>query len=307
MSFHWPFESVEYLPEDEIKRILGEIADSDLRTTDFELLKKTLTRLAKGLVLEAPIYHPGLTLYRGRLMKTRPETVCDLAYPPAHLVTDFERANTPKQPMFYLNSLRNAVFFELRPEPGDCLAIGYWEVIEKLRMFPVGYSRHVFEQRRSSRSMPKFGPSNHSRLQHPSNILLEEFFAEQFTKEVPREQPWQFKISAAIAENRLSLQEVDGIMYPTVAMRCNSDNFALRPTAARKLTLKKAEYVRVDLVEEFSFKITVLDTATEFPNGRITWKGKPKWTLKRGEELKLVVENGKLRAYDVDGKLREYD
>ncbi len=307
MSFHWPFESVEYLPEDEIKRILGEIADSDLRTTDFELLKKTLTRLAKGVVLEAPIYNPGFTLYRGRLMTSRPEVTSDLASPPAHLVTDFGRANTPKQPMFYLNSLRNAVFFELRPEPGDCLAIGHWEVIEKLLMFPVGYSRHVFEQRRSNRSVPTFGPGFHPRLQHPSNILLEKFFAEEFTKEVPREQPWQFKISAAIAENRLSLQEADGVMYPTVAMRANSDNFALRPTAERNLALKKAEYVRVDLVKDFSFESTVLDTATKFPNGRITWKGKPKWTLKRGEELKLVVENGQWRAYDVDGKLREYD
>ena len=96
-------------------------------------------------------------------------------------------------------------------------------------------------------------------------------------------------------------------MYPTVAMRANSDNFALRPSADRKLILKKAEFVRVDAVEDFSFKITVLDTATEFPNGKISWKGKPKWTLKSGEMVKLVVEDGRLRAYDRDGNIREYD
>ena len=254
MSSTWrPFESFEYLPDDEIKRILDEIAGTDLRTTDFELLKKTLMRLAKGLVLHAPIYHPGLTLYRGRLIKTRPETVCELAYPPPHLVADFGRAHRPKQPMFYLNSLRNAVFFELRPEAGDYLVMGHWKVIDQLFMFPVGYSQSVFHQMKSNRSMPTFGPDFDPRLQEHRNMLLEEFFAEQFTKEVPREEPWQFKISAAIAENRLSLQEADGVMYPTVAMRANSDNFALRPSADRKLILKKAEFVRVDAVEDFSF------------------------------------------------------
>ncbi len=209
--------------------------------------------------------------------------------------------------MFYLNSLRNAVFFELRPAAGDYLAMGHWEVIDKLFMFPVGYSQSVFRQIKSNRSMPTFGPDFDPRLQDHRNILLEDFFAEQFTKEVPREEPWQFKISAAIAESRLSLQEADGVMYPIVAMRANSDNFALRPSADRKLTLKMAEFVRVDAVEEFSFKVTVLDTSTEFPNGKISWKGKPKWTLKSGEMLKVVVEDGRFRAYDMDGNVREYD
>ena len=301
------FESTGYLPDNEIKKKLKEIKRTDLRTVDFESLKMSIMRLSKGLTVEAPKYNPGLTLYRGRSINRRPVKVRDLGPPPPHLVSDFGRVNRPKQSMFYLNSSRNAVFFELRLNAADYLVMGHWEVIEKLLMFPVGYSSSVFHQMNSNRPLPTFGPSSHPLLHNPTNLLLENFFAEQFTKDVPRENPWEFKISAAISENRLSLQEADGVIYPTIAMRANSDNFALRATRNRKLVLKKAEFIRVDVVEEFSFKVTVLDTATEFPNGKILWKGKPKWTLESGELLKFVVEDGQWRAYDINRRVREYD
>lgn len=303
-----PLESVDYLSDEEMGRLVDVLRATDLKTANFDWLKKTLMRLSKGLVLDVPIYHSGLSLYRARRCKTRPALTSELGYPPASKVGSYGRANKPRQPMFYLNTQRNAVFFEMNPGPGDLLAVSHWTTVDKLLVFPVGYSDRVFQEKTSNRSKPRLGPGDHPLLMHPSNRYLEDFFAVEFTKEVPNDEPWRFKISAALAETRLSPQRVDGVMYPTVAMRANSDNFALRPSSAKKLKLLKAEFVQIDKVKDFSFEVTVLDTATEFPDGTLAWKGKPKWTLRKpGEMLRLVVENGQWRAYDMDGNVREFD
>lgn len=307
MPQQYPFDTIDYLSDVEVERKLLRIKRANLRKVNFESLKRSIMAVSKGLVLEAPRYKPSFTLFRARVLSARPETVDVLAHPPANKVKNFGRANRPRRSIFYLNTLREAVFFEVSPRVGDFLAIGHWAVTQSLMMFPVGYSDAVFRMKKSNRNRPLFGDGNHPRLCHPTNKKLEAFFAKEFVKEVAPHTPWKFKISAAIAENRLSLPEADGIMYPTVAMRANSDNFALKPESASKLQLTKAEYVRIDEVHGFSYDVTVLDTATEFPEGSIQWKGKPKWVLKQGEQVKIVVENGRYRAYDLHGNLREYD
>jgi hypothetical protein len=97
--------------------------------------------------------------------------------------------------------------------------------------------------------------------------------AEAFTIRVPKGSEEMYKLSVAIAEFLFTDDIFDGLIYPTVEMRANADNLALKPRYADKnLSFPKAEYARIDDLLEFSYKITVLDTANALaPDGTLLW------------------------------------
>jgi hypothetical protein len=82
-----------------------------------------------------------------------------------------------------------------------------------------------------------------------------------------------YKLSSAIAECLFADDIFNGLIYPTVEMRANGDNLALKLRYADKnLRFLKAEYARIDAVSGFTYKITVLDFATPLaPDGRLLW------------------------------------
>lgn len=295
---------VDYWPDEEIESRIRALQALDLKAADFAELRRLTMALGKGQLIQAPIYKPGIMLFRARIVAERPKSIVELGIPPPDKVADFGRANLPGQPVLYLNTLRNAVFFEVSPAAGAHLAVSHWESVADLLMFPVGYSETVFDELRSNRTLPSLGNTQHPRFNHPTNARLQAFFAQEFTKQVRRGEPWQFKFAAAVACNALETENIDGVMYPTVAMRANSDNFAIKRSSLCKVRLVKAEYVRVDSVGDFSFTATVLNVATDFDGQSINWQGTPRWTLGPGEMVKVVVENGQWRVYGIDGRPR---
>ena len=92
-------------------------------------------------------------------------------------------------------------------------------------------------------------------------------------------------------------------------MRANADNFALKlPYARDHLRFQRAEYARIDKVQDFAFNTTVLDTATELgADGSICWKGRlDQWSIREpGGELIFSAEDGRWVARDKFGKIVE--
>lgn len=212
--------------------------------------------------------------------------------------------------MFYSSIARKAPFFELDVQPGDHVAMSKWRTTKKILVSNVGYAGETFQALKSNRSNPIWGPPD-VRIVTPANQLIAKFFAAEFTRVVSADQEHLYKISAAIAE-KLYIGNVNmaaagdvfegeprfgGLLYPTIAMRANSDNVALIPEfVERYLELMSVEWIRIDSKEpDFKFKVTVLDFANSFSStGDIEWKGRhPQWQVQPGQQVRVSVENGK--------------
>lgn len=131
--------------------------------------------------------------------------------------------------------------------------------------------------------------------------------------------PYSYKLSVAIAEKLLfgnleahvaeGPKEVrfGGLVYPSMAVRANSDNIALLPEFVdRYLSLHEVEYIRIDAAqpENLKYEVTVIDFANTFVDGLIEWKGRNRqWTLPPKTQLKMMVdEQGQWVAYDLEGR-----
>jgi hypothetical protein len=171
----------------------------------------------------------------------------------------------------------------------------------------VGYTRRAFEALSSNRLQAGWGQEPAEILTGDGNEEIAEFLAEIFTQPVAQSDEHLYKLTVAVAEKLFAADLLDGLLYPTVAMRANADNFALKPRYAdNHLRFLKAEFARIDGVRDFAYDITALDTATTLDDdGTIRWKGRLDiWVLRnQGDQLTFQVENGEWVARDPDGNI----
>ena len=96
-----------------------------------------------------------------------------------------------------------------------------------------------------------------------------------------------------------------GIIYPSLAMKANSDNIAIKSECVDEyLELEEIEHIRIDKKnDELNYDITILDTSGTFDkDGSIIWRGGlPQWTLKPGSALEVKAEKGRWVAKDDKG------
>lgn len=297
-------------PLSAVRERIAELRRIDLRIADVDLLKQRLELLFQGFGFTTPILMSGQILYRGVRWVDKPINRSRLGYPRPDAVPFYQRANRPHHPMFYSSIAREATFFELDVQPGEHIAISKWRTTRKILVSNVGYADEVFRALKSSRPNPTWGASN-PRLVAPANQLIAKFFAAEFTKIVSAGCEHLYKLSAAIAEKlyigNVNMEQAGGafegepkfggLLYPTIAMRANSDNVALIPEFVEQyLELISVEWIRVDSKEpDFKYKVTALDFANSFSGaGEIHWKGRlPQWRVQPGEQVMISVEKGK--------------
>jgi len=287
---------IQNLSLKQIQDIIEEIRRLDLEVVDIDIIKEKLKPLFKGYTLRAPIYEPGLKLYRGRVCNEKPNNLKDMTYPPAKLITKYQRVNRPGQSIFYCCAGRRVPFFECFVKTGDKFILSQWKTVSRLFVNNIGYSND---------NIMGLQPKSSDELKE-ANILIRNFIDEEFTKIVSEGKEYLYKISIALAEKHFSDDIFNGLLYPSIAIKGRSDNLALKPQYVDKnLTIGRVEFIQIILVKGFEYKIKVLDLATSFgKDGSIEWKGYPgKWYLKKkGDELILAVENGRWVAKDKEGK-----
>jgi hypothetical protein len=292
-----------------------------LETADIDFLKDRLSLLFTGYGIACPVLPIGQKLFRGVSWPSRPSHITQLTYPPTSDVRDFGRLNRPNQSIFYSSVARAAVFFELGVKPGDHLAVSQWRSTGKLWMNNVGFAPGVFRKFSSNRQAPASWqtPNAHPHIESRANKLVHQFLADEFSKFVSPSRSFEYKLSIAIAEKLLfgnldaSVAEgpqdsrFAGLVYPSLAMRANSDNVALVPEFVDKyFSLREVEYIRIDTAqpENLKYEVTIVDFANTFADGLIEWKGRNRqWTLPPKAQFKMVVdEQGQWVAYDLDGR-----
>jgi hypothetical protein len=141
------------------------------------------------------------------------------------------------------------------------------------------------------------------------NKEISQFLSEIFTQQIAQDNTHLYKLTVAVAEKLFNDDLFDGLIYPTVAMQANADNFALKPRYAdRNLRFLKAECLRIDRVRDSGYDINGIDSATSLDdNGNIQWTGHPSaWVLRnQGDQLTFREENGDWVARDKDGNIVE--
>jgi hypothetical protein len=202
------------------------------------------------------------------------------------------RVNRAGNPVLYCCTSREAPFFESRPEKGQTVAIVHWQTTADLTVNHVGYGIGNFQRLGSNRPKGSWSQDLVSGPSNDTDKAISEFLAEVFTQRVPKGSEEAYKLSVAIAEFLFKDDIFDGLIYPTVEMRANADNFALKPRYADKnLRLLKAEYACIDALLEFGYRITVLDTANALaPDGTILWNGPLRqWVISQGGERNVTL------------------
>lgn len=293
------------MKKNDIISSIDKIEAFDLRTVKIRELEAELSSLLKGFRIIIPKYNSGIYLYRGRICD-KPLNISDIIYPPSSSIKCYGRVNDIGQQLFYASIAKNVPFYELSAKVGDNMVIGTWKSNAKMSLNHIGYTSECKTALRSDRDlgsdykhvvdMKNFGEPN---------SLLQNYLASKFTPCVAKGEEWRYKFSIALGNIFLKGNKINGLMYPTVEMRGNSDNIVLKPDYFSKhMEFVSVEYVTITKKEGMRFSWKVNDSSTKLDeNGGFIWSGRNlKWTVKKDSKITIKKEGGNYIFFDHNGK-----
>jgi len=297
-------------------------------------IRELIRPLMKGVRVEAPIIPAGTFLYRARKIdnffnKDRKILLNDLKYPPPDKST-LGRLNRDGQSVFYCSGSREPIFFELpNLTDGHEIVLGFWQTSEDMIVNNIGYTEYIFRKMGATRVAPSWSVkkiddtrqeitlnknyvSAEAReviLSHDQNRVLRELMSKEFMREVSGPESHHYKLTTAIAELHLGeiknhTKQFAGIIYPSVRMSANGDNFALIPQFVdQNLKFKKATHIKINKKDGNSYSINKLDAAIELNEDEsLKWLGRlPHWVLNKPfQEATCTATAGKDKNGDYE-------
>lgn len=301
-------KKIEQPDPQKLKSMILEIKGLDLSNTSIEDIKTKIESLCKGHIKFTPIFNTGTHLYRGIKYESIPGNINKLSYPPVEQA-GLNRASRKGDQLFYCSNSEAPPFYELDIQVGGKLVISTWITTEKLLVNNVGYTDSNYKRLGSVRSLERWDKlQDKKKINSEENDLIQNFLASSFSQKILSNNTDLFKLTIAIAEMQYSADIFDGLVYPTIQMMANADNFVLKKKAvdSNKIRLKEVYWIEITGIKGTKYDIQRLDWANSFAdNGDIEWKGRlPQWTIEaNGGQLKFVDENGFRKAYDKNGAL----
>ncbi len=300
--------------DEQIRDAIAAVQLCDLRSISIDNLKGHIEVLLRGYTFHSPRCLAGVRLYRARkIAGALPSSLSGLGAPPPENINFNQRCNRSGESMFYCSSAQNAPFFEVHAEVGDHLVLSEWRTTTEMLVNRVGYTRNSFAKLKSTRDCPDWGGLGSLRQMTGSGRmrLIDEFFASLFTVNVQSGEEHLYTATIALTEKFLPSNvpgdcvELAGLMYPTIPMNGNCENFALRPKFVKNgVSFVKAEFVIIKAIQRMEMSFDHLDFVNSTSeSGQLQWKGRPgQWTVPSGAQLKIRVENRQWVAQDLDGR-----
>jgi hypothetical protein len=269
--------------ETEIRNAIAKLNALKLAGCSIEEVETYLKVIFTGYRTVAPIFDPGLLLYRARKMSYLPKLASEIGAPPANKVLLDQRCNRAGQSFFYCSSAVNAPFFEVHTRIGDQLVLSKWRTTAKMTVNQIGYTRSNFARLKSSRDCPVWSPKSPDPAMTSNSSIVDEFFSSYFSVDVKDGEEHLYKATIAMTERLIPIPTIptgfpfDGLMYPTISMMANCDNFALRPAFVEtNVRLVHAEYVKVTKIQGVQMTFDRLDFANSISaEGALEWKAGP--------------------------------
>jgi hypothetical protein len=299
-------------PDEQIREAIDALRSLDLANATVDEVKEHVQVLVTGHSICAPIFDPPIKLYRARKVELLPTFLREIGAPPPEKVVLDQRCNRAGQSLFYCSTARNAPFFEVHAQVGDGLVLSEWRTLTKMTVNHVGYTQSNFTQLQSGRECPdwskaSFQPTDKMRM-------VDEFFSSFFSVDVPKGQEPLYKATIAITEQLIPIPtepgpvRFDGLMYPTIPMKGNCENFALRKEFVEHgVAFVKADYIKIRAIEGTQITFDKLDFANSVrADGALEWKGRlGQWTIRQhGGTLQFSVnEQGEWIARDMNGEV----
>ncbi|MES2767872.1 MAG: hypothetical protein V4596_01895 [Bdellovibrionota bacterium] len=258
------------------KDLLNEARKRQISPDEF---LKRLWKLSTGQKRQAIRFLPTQTkptrIFRSRIFNkgVLPVSVSELTYPPIDKAT-LGRANSPNKSIFYASAGGPTTFVESKCKVQDTLVLSEYRIYDPYILNPIG-------SKRVQTPMSDF------------EILLNEIFT------FPGE--YFYEYSSKVAEHLLGGEDINGLIYPSIAGQNESENIVLKPkfvdqflklinTTAYHITGIPQQH-KYD-VEEFDFGIPQED--------KISWKKRRKnWSFKyKGQMLKMISNGWSWEAFD---------
>lgn len=301
--------------------------NDNIEQLDIDEIRELIRPLMTGIRVEAPIVPAGSFLYRARKInssfnKDRKILLSDLKHPPPNKST-LGRLNRDGQSVFYCSGSKEPVFFELpNLSNGHEIILSFWQTSEDMILNNIGYTEYIFNKIGANRIIPSWSITKiddsrqeinfnensfsaekiESILSHDENRVLRELMSKEFMHEITDSKKHHYKLTTALADLHLGkinnhARQFAGIIYPSVRMFGNGDNFALDPQfVEQNLKFKKATHVKINNNSRNSFSIENLDAAIELDeDGALKWLGRlPQWRLnKQFQEATCTAVVGK--------------
>jgi hypothetical protein len=198
------------------------------------------------------------------------------------------------------------VFFELRNLTiGSHVTVLWVRLTRNLILQNVGYQPEHLKNLGSQRTER---PPHTPIIEDHRSAEIHHLLGELFTEVVPADEEWRYKVTIAVAERLLGENEtpIGGLMYPTIAMRANADNVAIRRSFADTgLEFVRAEYRRVTAINgPLALETDTVDVANSVQDGAFVWQGgTDEWTVAGGTGLLMTAEDNRWVARDRHGNV----
>jgi hypothetical protein len=128
-----------------------------------------------------------------------------------------------------------------------------------------------------------------------------------FTEAVSEGHEDRYNLSIAVAEKLFDDPHFGGLLYPTVPMWGNADNFALKPSYVDAFVVPTyAELLEITKIDGTKVTFDIVDEAHRFDaDGTICWLGhRAQWAITEPfGSLTLEVVNGHWVARDAGGNI----
>lgn len=278
---------LSFLKYDELIKAIQHIESLDLANTSDNTLIELFRNTIRIIPYTSAFVPIDSLLYRARINENdKPfEEVGQISMKKKEAITEYGRANRPKEQVFYAGVNCQLAIKEITNKlsldelKGKTATVGVWRVKNKIHVSNIIYSRKLHDIRKDINDAyldnQKILKINNDLNTIDSSNLVTQFFSDHFTNENIKTQ-YDYKISALYTSLLKSMnflivdkygdERFEGINYPSVAMKFKGDNVAIFGE-----TIK----YKIELVSVLNINcedLLILDKTNKISNEIIDWK-----------------------------------
>ena len=278
-------DSKEFSTEEKIE-IINSIKSLHLQNISIDEIIFLLNKLMGGYAIRLFI-RSNLVFYRGIAYSPKPNFYQDLIYPPINKAR-VNRANDEGEQFFYGATKKKAVFYELVAKPGDTFVISTWVTSENLLLSNVGYTTENLKTLGADDTTP-FDNESGLATSKDQNMVAD-FLARTFSQAILDENI--YKLTISIARMFLGkvndfhsipiLNEIDGVLYPTIKYNANANNIVLKKKSVDtgKVILDRIEFIEIVDCIDNKYQYKIIDVSEGVKDDIIQWNNlQDSWTI----------------------------
>lgn len=287
----------------DVKQVIRQLNLIDLELDNYNVVKELVDKLLSGVAVTTRTYDDGIGVYRSIIYGNKPKHTKQLGYPPAEVVSNFQRCNPPNMPKFYCSSHHIASMCEVNPKIGDTVYLSYWSSTKATAVFFV-------PQMDIPTNVPSLKLFNTTQRE-----VIAAYLETRFTQRIHEAFSSEYKITSAVTECLVDEKPLPiygsrkGIGYPSVVHPVRFECFAFGPDVIDDCF--NLENVEENVIVDINRDVVTFeckDYSSCFTNDEIHWLGKPKDRGSEDNVFKAVInlaavvdQNGKIskNAFDL--------